>query len=86
MQEKAQDSFDILLSTVDPNLGGVDLFHSNHTVSPLLSKKRGFLTPSENREINELINRFIYRVGGYWQDINVLNTWEYLIRQYSIHM
>lgn len=42
------------------------------------------MTVAESKETDEVINRFIYRVGGYWQDGNVLNCLEYLVRQFSI--
>lgn len=83
LRNRAKRSFDILLSTVDPDLNvATSLFNPGR--NSVLSKKRGFMTVAESKETDEVINRFIYRVGGYWQDGNVLNCLEYLVRQFSI--
>lgn len=74
-----------MVSTVDPGLASTEnLFRPSSSTSSLLAKKRGFLTPAECKEVDEIIDHFIYRIGPYWQDLNALHCLEYLVRQYSI--
>jgi hypothetical protein len=60
------------------------LFDPQRNEDFYLRKKRGFLTQSENYQLNLLINKFLKCIAPYWQEIEVLQCLEYMIRHYKI--
>lgn len=83
---KAQESFIYLVTNMDVTLASDNLFDPDPTKNvSILSKSREFLTREECGIIDEMVDQFIFRIGGYWQDENALICLEYLVHRYSIH-